>query len=77
MAMSRRFFNNLAAQLRELKPIPSDFDLACEFSAATQLWARSVTTTASAIKEESPSFDRERFLMAADLTGLSAAASGE
>lgn len=77
MAMSRRFFNNVATQLRELKPIPKDYDLSCEFSAATQVWARSVITVAAAIKEESPSFDRERFLMAADLNTLSAAAAGE
>lgn len=73
MAMSRRFFNNLATQLRELKPIPKDFDLGCEFSAATQLWARSVVTVAAAIKEEAPSFDRDRFLMAADVHPVSAA----
>lgn len=73
MAMSRRFFNNLATQFREIKPIPADYDLACEFSAATQTWVRSVVTAASAIKEESPSFDRDRFLMAADVHPMSVA----
>ena len=77
MAMSRRFFNNLATQYRELKPIPKDYDLSCEFSAASVVWARTVTAAANAIKEEAPSFDRERFFMAADLNTLSATTAGD
>lgn len=67
MAMSRRFYNNLATEYKTRKPESKDYDLSCEYDSAMGMWAQMVLATTAAIKEEAPSFDRERFTTAAGL----------
>lgn len=64
MAMSRRFFQNLAADLKERKPNQMRHS-AEDYSLAMTMWASMVLGTSNVIQSESPSFNRERFLDAA------------
>lgn len=67
MAMSRRFYNKLAAGFKDRKPAHEAGISASEYELMMSVWAQMVLGTASAIKEEAPSFDRDRFLAAAGI----------
>lgn len=64
MAMSRRFFQNLADDLRARKPDQMRHS-AEDYTLAMSVWASMVLGTSNVIQSESPSFNRERFLDAA------------
>lgn len=64
MAMSRRFFQNLAADMKARRPDRANFS-AEEYSLVMSAWVDMVLGTSSVIQSEAPSFNRARFLDAA------------
>lgn len=74
MAMSRRFYNNLAARLAAEEPRLSDYESAGIHAAAYKVWADSTLAAARAIQDEVPGFDIGRFVLAAGIEPAAAAA---
>lgn len=73
MPMSRRFFTKLAANYVAQKPAVTDYDDPAVYSASLTKWVDMVLATSSAMQEEAPSFNRERFLLAAGIPAEAAA----
>lgn len=73
MAMSRRFYRNLAAKFKANKPTHEAGLSASEYELMVSVWAAMVLSVMSVIEEEAPSFDKVRFAEAAGIP-LSASA---
>lgn len=65
MAMSRRFFQHLAADMKNRKPGEQEYPDSNDHAVALGVWGSMVLGTSAAIQEEAPSFNRARFLDAA------------
>lgn len=67
MAMSRRYYNNLAHRVKDKKPQRENYVSEDIYAAAMQMWVSMTLVIARVIQDEAPSFDRQRFYAACDM----------